>query len=396
MGWLVNHQKSELEPTQDLQFLGIRFLTSENRILVPDNRWQNIQSCIPDALNTPLDLRTWQQILGLLTSAQALTRRGRLQLRPLQRFLIAHLDNVQKFAIPQHLKQFLLWWTVRSNVCGGTYLREPNYNSHLYVDASLQGWGAHLNDEVTAGRWSQTENGLHINQLELKAVIEAVLHWAPQLKDQVLMIHTDYSTVAFYINLQGSTRSAPLLQLTFQLFNITDEINLKMRACHIPGAKNVLADALSKPVRPSPTEWKLHPGAFQWITAQLGCPLIDLFATSFNNQVTTFVSPVPDLLAWAVDDLAISWEGMKAYAFPPPILLPQVLRKISRTRVLQLTLVAPYWPARLWFPDLIDHHGEPVLRLPDWPNLLVHPHTKQRHGNPKASQLHIWSISHTA
>jgi hypothetical protein len=43
---------------------------------------------------------------------------------------------------------------------------------------------------------------------------------------------------------------------------------------------------------------------------------IDLFATSLNFKVTTFVSPVPDPRAYAVDAMSLSWEGMFAYAFP--------------------------------------------------------------------------------
>ncbi|XP_046557260.1 histone-lysine N-methyltransferase EHMT2-like [Haliotis rubra] len=38
-------------------------------------------------------------------------------------------------------------------------------------------------------------------------------------------------------------------------------------------------------------------------------------------------------------------------------------------------------------PDLIEQHGKPALQLPDWPNLLVHPHTKLWHGVPEAFQL---------
>jgi hypothetical protein len=41
-----------------------------------------------------------------------------------------------------------------------------------------------------------------------------------------------------------------------------------------------------------------------------GNPTIDLFAMSLNLKVTTIVSPVPDLRAFAVDAMSLSWEGM--------------------------------------------------------------------------------------
>jgi hypothetical protein len=60
----------------------------------------------------------------------------------------------------------------------------------------------------------------------------------------------------------------------------------------------------------------------------MGTPNIDLFATCANSQLPVFCSPYPDPLAWTCDALSVSWEGMFAYAFPPPILIPKVLMKV--------------------------------------------------------------------
>ena len=47
------------------------------------------------------------------------------------------------------------------------------------------------------------------------------------------------------------------------------------------------------------TEWELHPGNFQAITLIWDHSLRDLFATSLNYKLETFVSPIPDQKAWA-------------------------------------------------------------------------------------------------
>jgi hypothetical protein len=60
-------------------------------------------------------------------------------------------------------------------------------------------------------------------------------------------------------------------------------------------------------------------------------PHLDLFATSLNHKLDTFVSPVPDPLAYAVDVMSISWKGMFAYAFPPFRFLSQVLQKVAHS-----------------------------------------------------------------
>jgi hypothetical protein len=70
---------------------------------------------------------------------------------------------------------------------------------------------------------------------------------------------------------------------------------------HIPGRLNVLVDSLSRSLAPVNTEWELHQAVFQSIVLHWRNPNIDLFATSLNCKVTTFVFPVPDPRAYAVD-----------------------------------------------------------------------------------------------
>ncbi|XP_046573443.1 uncharacterized protein LOC124281438 [Haliotis rubra] len=59
-----------------------------------------------------------------------------------------------------------------------------------------------------------------------------------------------------------------------------------------------------------------------------------------------FVSPIPDPLAWNHDALAIPWDDLNTYAFPPVALLPRIPVKLRATQRMALLLVAPYWPAR--------------------------------------------------
>ena len=90
------------------------------------------------------------------------------------------------------------------------------------------------------------------------------------------------------------------------------QIRLVVR--HIPGRVNVLVDSLSRSLAPVNTEWELQQPVFQSIVLHWRNPKIDLFATSLNFKVTTFVSPVPDPRVYAVDAMSLSWEGMFAYA----------------------------------------------------------------------------------
>jgi hypothetical protein len=74
------------------------------------------------------------------------------------------------------------------------------------------------------------------------------------------------------------------------------------------------------------------------------CVLLnDLFATSLNYNLETFVSPIPDQKAWAVDAMIISWKGMFNYIFPPFRLLHRILHKIRQDGC-KTILIAPAWP----------------------------------------------------
>ena len=75
---------------------------------------------------------------------------------------------------------------------------------------------------------------------------------------------------------------------------------------------------------------------------------MDLFATSRNKKLPTYVSPIPDPQAWAVDALNIPWKNMVVYAFPPTALLPKVVQKLQ-SQTCRIILIAPGWPTKPWF-----------------------------------------------
>ena len=132
-----------------------------------------------------------------------------------------------------------------------SYLRNPypHVSGGLSVSAP-QGWGAHMGDSQILGTWTRTDCKLHINCLELKAVVSALKHWAPMLQGHQVMIATDNSTVVSYINKQGGTPSPTLLRLTVELLLWLEAQNIIVRARHIPGCLNVIADHLSRPNQP--------------------------------------------------------------------------------------------------------------------------------------------------
>ena len=67
-----------------------------------------------------------------------------------------------------------------------------------------------------------------------------------------------------------------------------------MAVMHIPGRLNVVAYSLSRIHKPVITEWTLNMSVFRTLCLVWDRPHVDLFATSLNHRLPTFVSPIPD------------------------------------------------------------------------------------------------------
>ena len=71
-------------------------------------------------------------------------------------------------------RQCIQWWQDPAQLEAGVPLVQAPPDLRLFTDASTEGWGAHILDSQTEGVWSPAQRLLHINNLELLAVILAL------------------------------------------------------------------------------------------------------------------------------------------------------------------------------------------------------------------------------
>ena len=173
-------------------------------------------------------------------------------------------------------------------------------------------------------------------------------------------------------------RSGPLCALLWRILTWCTSHQVTLKARHIPGLLNVVADKLSRLGQTIQTEWSLLQEFFQAICSRWHRPNIELFATRFNNKLPQFVSPVPDPLATAVDALSLPCEDLDAYAFPPAAILGKVVEKLQDSPCKRIILIAPGWPNMPWFWDL--------------PNLPTQPFNQIPHRNLTNLNLHAWLL----
>ena len=397
LGWVVNMDKSELIPQQTFDFVGYHFDLSQGLVKPTQERWRSLSQ----KLNLLLGLqsctvRQFMSLIGLLTATEKQVVSGRLHMRPIQWHLKRHWrvpESLEKIIpIPSSLHVHLRWWLDPTKVLSGQPLHPLRHALKLFTDASNEGWGAHLGDYMTKGVWSESESALHINLLELKAVLLALKRFERLCYNQVVLVCTDNTTVVSYINKEGGMRSGSLCALLWRLMLWCNQRQIVLRTRHIPGHLNVIADKLSRLNQVIQTEWSFLPEVFAQLCRRWHLPSVDLFATGFNHKLPKFVSPVPDQSAWAVDALSLHWEKLDAYAFPPTALLPQVVTKLLDHGFRRLILIAPGWPNMPWFWDLVRLSTQIPLLLPQVSNLITQPFNQCPHRDLPNLNLHAWLL----
>ena len=207
-----------------------------------------------------------------------------------------------------------------------------------------------------------------------------------------MSVMCDNSTVVAYVNKQGGTVSRSLCSLVSQLLRWTESLDVHLDARYLPRQSNVLAD-LSRRDQVIGTEWSLHPQMVRDLLCCWGSPSIDLFATSHNAKLPLCCSLVPNPQAVFEDTFCHPWDGLDVYEFPPFPLVGRVVARVRETPKLSMTLVAPLWPEKEWFTNLLLLLTHPPVVLPWWDQLLWQPHFHRFHNGVHKLNLHAWRLS---
>ncbi len=282
-------------------------------------------------------------------------------------------------------------WSDLSFLRAGVPLEQVSRHAVVYTDASAKGWGATFNGHAVSGVWTGPQLHWHINCLELLAVHLALNRLKGRLRGEHVLVRTDNTATVAYINRQGGLRSRRMSQLARHLLLWSRKHLRSLRAIHIPGLLNRTADELSRAALPG--EWRLHPQTVQLIWRRFGLAQVDLFASLETLHCQLFYSLTDGTLG--TDALAHSWlRGLRKYAFPPVSLLAQTLCKV-REEEEQILLVAPYWPTRTWFPELMLLVTAPPWQIPLRKDLLTQRRGTLWHPRPDLWKLHVWSLDGT-
>ena len=251
------------------------------------------------------------------------------------------------------VQQNLQWWSDEHNLLADVSLEPLTPDLLFWSDTSNQGWGAHLADQFVLGLWSSHECQLYINVRELWAICFGLYHFRYRLLGMTIGVYSDNTTALAYLRRHGGTSSPALNEEAQLLLRWAESLRISLVPQFIMGARNVVVDSLSHRQQVLSSEWTLDQDVVTELQARWPV-MVDLFATSQNYRLPVYFSPFADPMAAGTDTFFQSWDGLQAYVFPPFVLIQHVLNKLRTCKGILLTLIAPYWTQRDWFPDLLS------------------------------------------
>ena len=388
LGLQVNHGKSSLVPSQDMTYLGMQILPVWFIAKPTETRVVNLLNIIEEFLSSPSPpAALWRRLLGYLSSLTLLVKGGMLRMRSLQLRLWSKWnfrDDYLRIPWDPLCQEDLLWWSWAIQHREGVDLSLPVPDLSFYSDASDVGWGAIIGEQQVSGVWTPSQKQLSINLREMMAVQNGLLRFSQFLRGKTIALFCDNVMTVAYLWRSGGTRSQVLLWIESMQITIFPQF--------IQGSLNTRADLLSRPNLVIGSEWTLHQAVVQDLLHQWPA-IIDLFATSLTARLPVFFAPAWEPKATGVDAFLQPWDNLQAYAFPPIAIIRRVLLKLRASHHCNLTLIAPFWPQREWFPDLLELLSDIPIELPKRRDLLQQPHFHRFHENLQMLRLTAWRLS---
>ncbi|KAK3096561.1 hypothetical protein FSP39_001295 [Pinctada imbricata] len=257
LGVPIAEDKTE-GPTTRLTFLGIEFDTINMTMKLPAEKLREITEKIQSMLlKKKTTLNDLQSLIGSLNFACRVVNPGRAFLRRLIDATISVHKAHHRIRVSESMKDDLkAWLEFFTNYHGITVMPDQLWISteqlEFFTDSSggkYRGFSIYFQGHWAYATWpsSWVDSGLmrNITFLELLPVVTAVIIWGQYLENKKVVFHIDNLSVVQIIN-KKSSKDPCIMRLIRKLVICTLHRNILIRAEHIPGIFNDIADAISR------------------------------------------------------------------------------------------------------------------------------------------------------
>nr|XP_033806845.1 uncharacterized protein LOC117363363 isoform X1 [Geotrypetes seraphini] len=242
-------------PVTSLVFLGIELDTEALVTRLPLLKVRQLLGLIEQVIQAPKStLHTIQSLLGSLNFACRVLPMGRAFSRRLAASTSGVRDRHHFLRLPAGVRADLRMWAVFLRDFNGTVpMLAPELSSvdlELFSDAAGGvGFGLYCNGDWCAERWPAewVRSGVtkNITLLELFPLLVACELWSGVLRNRRVVFWCDNLGVVEVVNRQAA-RCLAVNALMRELVLRCLRLNLFVRARHVPGLQNGIADALSR------------------------------------------------------------------------------------------------------------------------------------------------------
>ena len=249
---LVENLKKACPPSTKQLVLGVMIDTVNGTVSVPSDRMEEISELIliwkRKRKSNKVDL---QSLIGKLQFVSKCVQQSRVFLNRLLDTLRSFSASKTKITLSESFKKDIQWWRLfMSEFNGVSYIPPMIWNEPDVVfstDSCLTGCGGICGREYFHRSYPSTviEKGLAIHALEMLAVLIAVRFWGKYCVGGRIQIFCDNESVVQVLN-SSKTRDAFLGSCLREIWLEVARFHFEMRAVHLPGVENRVADWLSR------------------------------------------------------------------------------------------------------------------------------------------------------
>lgn len=248
LGLPVNWKPGKvIPPCRQIKFLGVLLDSEKMMASIPEEKLLKIKREVKEFLGkSKATVREVQRLVGRLNFACKVVRGGRTFLRRMID-VMGGKPSHHHIRISEEFKQDLVWWDSFLDTWNG---REVVFDGSIISVVSLQidastsfGAGAFFEGEHISYQWQKIRE--HINVLEVYPMLLAAKKWGERWKGKVILVQSD-NMAAVQAFQKGSSKNKRVMKWLRKLFWLSAKGNFEVKAVHIEGKANVLADLLSR------------------------------------------------------------------------------------------------------------------------------------------------------
>ena len=360
-GFVVNEQKSQLNPVKCMTWLGVEVNLIDNTYKITKERISSILLSIEFILKCPYTTaRNLCRLTGKIVSMKfVLSNVIRLRTR----FLYKVIDEAPswdgKLNIlnhPEAHKEILFWKENINLLNKRSVIDLPVSKVIVHSDASNSGVGVVMSENnivnVSHKMFKSCEVLKSSTWRELEAIRFGLESFHDKLSYKSVLWLTD-NRAAMFISSSGSCK-LDLQELALKIYDLKRRYSIVLEVNWVPRENNKTADYWSKII--DPDDWEITEGFLNYLEGKWGLFSIDRFANFDNTKCERFNSKYSVPGAEAVDAFTQDWRFEHNLFVPPVGYVIRVIYCIKSISNIKGVLIVPYWvSAPFW--SLLQNQG---------------------------------------